>query len=260
MHHALTSVAGRKVGLWAGGSGPALLLLHSAWGDAEMSWSPVWDGLSRSFTVIAPDMPGFGASDPPAFRSLAGSASVLKALLDELAVGRAFVVGNSFGAALALEFASTYPERTTGVAAVNGTYLPFVPAAVRRFFALPAVEKRLRSFMRKMTYADQAFAKAFPHRELLPPDFLDRVRAFEERHAALVFDAFMNRERPQARPKVPASVIWGTGDRLVGRRQLDAFRTWLGDARFIPIEGAGHMPQIERPEGFIEAITLVGKG
>jgi hypothetical protein len=50
-------LSGRKVHFWKGGTGLGLLLIHSAWGDAEMSWSSVWDRLSDAFTVIAPDLP-----------------------------------------------------------------------------------------------------------------------------------------------------------------------------------------------------------
>jgi pimeloyl-ACP methyl ester carboxylesterase len=44
---------------------PVVLLLHSAFSDAAFSWSPIWEELAATHRVIAPDMPGFGASQAP---------------------------------------------------------------------------------------------------------------------------------------------------------------------------------------------------
>ena len=53
-----------KLRYWEGGPTQALavLLLHSAFSDAAFSWSPIWEELAARYRVIAPDMPGFGAS------------------------------------------------------------------------------------------------------------------------------------------------------------------------------------------------------
>jgi pimeloyl-ACP methyl ester carboxylesterase len=246
--------SGRHVHLWKGGSGPALLLLHSAWGDAEMSWSRVWSELSRSFSIIAPDMPGFGASQPPDVPSLAGIAGIMKELLDALEIDRAVVLGNSFGVAAAIEITSRYPARVSKLLAANGSYLPSLPGLMKKIISLPAVKRRFQKAMRRMTYSDDAFRKAFPDRAALPPGFFDRIRKNEELHAGIVYDAFMHQDKPQQRPDVPASIIWGGADRLVGPGQLAAFRKWLGNAPFIPIDGAGHMPQVDRPREFVDAV------
>jgi pimeloyl-ACP methyl ester carboxylesterase len=247
-------LSGRKVRVWTGGEGPSLLLLHSAWGDAEMNWSRAWDGLSRSFRVIAPDLPGFGESEPLPVPSLAQYAVVLRELLDGLQADRASVLGNSFGAAMAVEFASSFPGRVSRLIMMNGTNLPFIPGLMKKVIKLPAVKKRFQAAMRKATYSDRAFERAFPHRAALPPGFLDRIRAGEEKHAPVVFATFMNQSVPQKRPQVPATVIWGTGDRMTGSRMAAGLRKWLGDPLFIPLEGTGHLPQIERPTEFVDAV------
>ena len=46
------------------GTGPALLLLQGI-GDSSESWLPVFAALARHHTVVAPDLPGHGASDTP---------------------------------------------------------------------------------------------------------------------------------------------------------------------------------------------------
>ncbi|KAF0216943.1 MAG: 2-hydroxy-6-oxo-6-phenylhexa-2 4-dienoate [Geobacteraceae bacterium] len=251
-------LSGKRIHLWTNGTGPPLLLLHSAWGDAEMSWASVWNDLSANFTVIAPDLPGFGASEPLDEPTLAANAEVLKEVLDVQKIDRAIVVGNSFGAAVAIEFASSFPERTLRIVLVNGGYLPVLPAFIRKLISLPVVEKRFRAFIRNMNYSVKAFSKAFPNPAKLPPLFFDRIRRNEEKQAQVVFDTFMRQTKSQAPPSAPATMIWGTGDRLVTMTQAGIIRKWLGKPDFVPIEGAGHLPQVEQPAEFVEAMKKVG--
>lgn len=250
-------LSGSGLHVRTGGTGPALLLLHSAWGDAEMSWSRVWDELCRTFTVIAPDMPGFGASSPLPKPSFAEYAGVLRELLDHQRVERATVVGNSFGATVAIEFASTFPGRTRSLVLVNGGYVPAIPGFLRKLMTSRFLETRFRSIVRSATYSDRALAKAFPDPAKLPAGFFQRVQDNAEKHSRNVFNTFINQTTPQAKPSVPAAIIWGTGDRLTGTRQAEALRKWLGAPKFIAIDGAGHMPQVERPKEFVEAIRKV---
>jgi pimeloyl-ACP methyl ester carboxylesterase len=252
-------LSGKRVRVYTSGTGPALLLLHSAWGDAEMSWAPVWNGLRESFTVIAPDLPGFGASEPLEVPTLAANAAVMKELLDALKINGAMVAGNSFGAAVAIKFASSFPQHTLCVVLVNGGYLPLLPGFMRKLISLPIVEKRFRALMRKMSWSDKALAKAFPNPGKLPPQFFDRIRQNEEKQSRIVFDTFMRQTQSQMPPSVPAVMIWGTGDRLVTMRQAGIIRKWLGNPDFVPIDGAGHMPQVERPSEFVEAMKKIGQ-
>lgn len=239
--------------MWLGGAGPAVLLLHSAWGDAQMSWSAVWDDLSRSFTVVAPDMPGYGASDPAADPSLAKSAALLKDLLDNLGVDSAVVVGNSFGVALAIELASQHPENVKYLVMVNGTRIPAVPGFVKGIFRIPPIRRRFQA----MAWSDGAFARGFPKQGALPAGFIDRIRSFKDRHPRIGFDAVMSQVKPQLRPTVPMTVIWGTGDRLVSPRQMQSFRRWLGGHGYVPLANAGHMPQLEMPKEFTAALLAL---
>ena len=249
-------LSGKKVHAWIGGTGPALLMLHAAWGDAEMSWARVWHDLSRSFTIIAPDMPGFGSTEPASVPSLSANVRVMKELLDSLKVDRTVVVGNSFGAANAIEFASAFPERTLRLVAVNGTNLPVIPVFLKKLISLPVMEERFRKFMKAMSFSEKAFSKAFPNTELLPAGFLDRIRHYKEKYSRISFDSFMNQTVPQKRPSVPATIIWGVEDKLVPQYQLSKFRKWLMSPSFVAIKGAGHMPQIEKPVEFVEAVKM----
>lgn len=252
------TISGKRVHAWVGGTGPALLLIHSAWGDAALSWAPVWNELSRSFFVIAPDMPGFGASDPLDVPTLSANATILKDLLDSQGVDRAIVTGNSFGAAIAIEFASTFPERTRSLVLVNGGYAPALPAFVKKLISFPLLEKPFRRIIRNAAYSDKALAKAFPDPAQLPTGLFDQIRTNAEQKSRIVFDTVLNQKKPQTRPSVPIVMLWGTGDRLLSVNQFKTIQTWLGSVTFVAIKNAGHLPQVERPEEFVDAMRRVG--
>ncbi len=96
------------------GTGPAVLLLHqSPSSSAELL--PLMVELAARFTLIAPDLPGYGASDPfPAGRlRIESLADHLAAFLDELGIDTAAVYGLHTGASVALSLARRHRRRIT---------------------------------------------------------------------------------------------------------------------------------------------------
>ena len=88
--------AGLDVAYDRAGSGPPLVLVHGAAGDAR-EWRPQMTGLADDFTVIAWDEPGAGrSSDVPADFGLVGYATALAALVETLGAP-AHVCGLSWG-------------------------------------------------------------------------------------------------------------------------------------------------------------------
>ena len=99
------SIAHRTVG-----TGPPVLFLHGLGGSAT-AWEPQLEDLGDSFRCIAWDMPGYGDSAPIVPLTFPAIADAAVALLDELEVARADVVGLSFGGQQALHLALRSPER-----------------------------------------------------------------------------------------------------------------------------------------------------
>jgi pimeloyl-ACP methyl ester carboxylesterase len=102
------------------GTGPALCLLHGV-GNQSGSWVRQLQALGDRFRTIAWDAPGYGESDRLAAESptAADYADSLAALLDELGIARAVLVGSSLGALMAGAFAASRPERTAGLLLLN---------------------------------------------------------------------------------------------------------------------------------------------
>ena len=99
-----------------------VVLIHGV-GMNQSVWAPQIEALSTAYRVLVYDMLGHGASAlPTAAPTLDEYAAQLEALLDEMQIERAHVVGHSMGALVALEFALTHPQRTRSVAALNAVY------------------------------------------------------------------------------------------------------------------------------------------
>lgn len=104
------------------GAGEAVVLVHGV-GLARAIWGPQAEELARDYRVVCVDLPGHGGSDvPPADVTLADYARALLAVLDDLGIAAANVVGHSMGALVALEFALRHPQRTLRVAALNAVF------------------------------------------------------------------------------------------------------------------------------------------
>src|SRR5256886_8425443 len=107
-----TRLHGRRISYLTAGEGPVLLLVHGIASDSEV-WRAVLPLLARRARVIAPDLPGHGASaKAPGDYSLGSLASSLRDLLVKLGHERATLVGHSLGGGVAMQFAYMFAERT----------------------------------------------------------------------------------------------------------------------------------------------------
>jgi 2-hydroxy-6-oxonona-2,4-dienedioate hydrolase/4,5:9,10-diseco-3-hydroxy-5,9,17-trioxoandrosta-1(10),2-diene-4-oate hydrolase len=111
----IVTVAGKPMFVAEAGTGPAVVMLHGGGPGASgvSNYSRNIDALAPHFRIIVPDLPGYGRSmkgvdhDDP-FGYLA---DMTRGLLDELGIGSAHLVGNSYGGAAALRLALDTPHR-----------------------------------------------------------------------------------------------------------------------------------------------------
>ena len=106
-------VNGKSVSYLDSGEGPPLILLHS-WPTCCKIFLQAIPELSQHFRVIAPDMPGFGMSEelegPHTYETIS---KWLDQFLQELNTDKIYLLGVSYGAAIALEFTNRYPDKVS---------------------------------------------------------------------------------------------------------------------------------------------------
>ena len=99
-------------------SKPAVLLLHGSPSSVRM-FRQVIPELSKVAHVIAPDLPGFGASDALPSPSFPAFGQAIAELLDRLAVGPRYIYLHDYGAPVGLHLAMQAPERVLGLIVQN---------------------------------------------------------------------------------------------------------------------------------------------
>jgi pimeloyl-ACP methyl ester carboxylesterase len=118
---------------------PALILVHGSVVTLKM-WLPRLRGLSDTYRVIAPDLPGHGVLAHVPF-TFAAAVRMLAELIDREAQGRALVAGLSLGGYIAIEPANCHPDQVAGLVlsgcSLNfkgalGLYLKFVSGLMQR--------------------------------------------------------------------------------------------------------------------------------
>ena len=253
-------LAGVSTAVLEGGDGPPVVLLHGQGGWAGM-WLPVAADLMRRHRVVAPDLPGLGASTvpdgpPDAARVLAW----LAALVERTCPAPPAMVGASLGASIAARFAIDHPDRLSRLVLVDAGSLarsrpaPWVVLALVRFLARPS-ERTQRGFLRQVA-ADPARARALMGSDAqaygLELARTPSVRAANRR----LLRELGTRPIPSgqlAAIAVPTALIWGRQDRVMRLRIAEEASARYGWPLHV-IEDAGHFA-IERPEAFRSALA-----
>ena len=99
----------------AGGTGIPLVLVHGSWGSHH-NWDPVVSGLAEHFRVVTYDRRGHSDSERPSGQGhFSEDVADLAALIEQLGIAPAWLVGNSSGAVVTLKLAAALPDMIRGV-------------------------------------------------------------------------------------------------------------------------------------------------
>jgi haloacetate dehalogenase len=119
MDSAMATVNGIRMHYRRAGEGPPLVLLHG-WPQTSLCWHRIWDDLARDYTVIAPDLRGYGRTDKPREgfdkRTMATDVSELVRGLGFSTVG---VVGHDRGGRVAHRWALDRPGEVSRLAVLD---------------------------------------------------------------------------------------------------------------------------------------------
>jgi 3-oxoadipate enol-lactonase len=239
------------------GAGPALVLVHGHPFDRTM-WTSQLEALSGELRVIAPDLPGYGVSMPRgSTMTMRVLADAVVELLDELAVERAVVAGLSMGGLVAMELGLHHADRIEGLVLAATTAAPVTPEEARA--RRETAERLERDGM--LDHALEMAGRLFGPRARRDPDLVEPVLAmmlYAQPHGAAA--ALRGRaERPDyARLlrdlRVPALVVAGEQDAFAGPEVVAQLVDALPDAEVLRLPGVGHLPNLEAPREFDEAV------
>ncbi len=102
------------------GTGPCLVLLHGFCEDSGI-WDDFVPELSRKYSVIVPDLPGFGESAALESTTIEDMADAVCKVLQKIGASRFVAVGHSMGGYVALALAEKHPDATSGLMLFHST-------------------------------------------------------------------------------------------------------------------------------------------
>lgn len=248
--HVQTSAG--AVHLWrVAGSGPLppLLLIHG-FGSAAMHWIPMIEHLRPHVRAVwAVDLLGHGFSARPATLTADQLRVSLFEALDQVALDRAVVVGNSLGGIVALRYVNARPERAAGLLLLSPAGAPLDAEELARLQRLFTVETYLDAvrFMDNLvarpSRVRSRLAAAWVRGVLADPvlrSWLHSVAPHEEGDPDGIY---LTPEEVRSVP-VPFEVVWGAHDRVLPASTREFWRANAPGALVEP-EHVGHTPYLD---------------
>ncbi len=245
-------VAGLAVHVLQRGSGPAAVVLHHSTGPM---WTPFYDSLAQHFTVIAPDVPGYGRSERPVTaRHPSHLGELLHQCLDVMQHPQVHVIGLGLGGWLAAEMAAMNQSRFLTMTLVGAAGLKPRTGMIHD----PMMES-WTDYARQSFRDDASFIDHFGRKPA--QDLIDLWDFSREMTARVTWKPWMwSLQLPQLLRAVttPSLIVWGRHDRIVPVDCGDQYAAILANAQLQIVEQAGHVVDLEQPDrlaGLIVAFT-----
>jgi 3-oxoadipate enol-lactonase len=238
------------------GRGPPLFLFHSLLSDRG-SFDAITPKLSQSFRVIVPELPGFGRSSTVE-GGFAGIADRMAEVVKDGAGGEAAIVlGNGYGGFVALQMAVRHPAIARKFILADAGAAFSEPG--RDAFRNMAAASRARGLQ---AITDVAMRRLFaPEFQAQHPDLMrDRREAFLRTDAQVFRAACGALAELDLRPelgevKVPVLVLVGEQDEATPPPMSRELAALLPNARLKILTGCAHVPQLQAPQAFLDAIA-----
>lgn len=240
------------------GSGPAVVLLHGTGADAESNWGPLIRSLSSAYTVLAPNLPGAGAT-PPSTIGLE-----LPALADRVvatvraagAVDGFHLVGHSLGAVVAAAVAARHPGQVHSLLLHAG----WVTTAPREALMFDLWSRLLR--------ADPELLARLLVLEAMSPATLAQADTFQLDEMVAGFTSMLDTRivgqieldgRIDLAPDLHAIraatlVLASADDRIIPPTHQQALAKAIPEAQYREMPG-GHGLPFENPADFFDIVT-----
>ena len=241
-----------------------VVLLHGT-GSSLHAWDGWVEALKETRRVIRFDLPGFGLTGPSAGRiyTLDNDARVVIAMLDQLAIKRCVIGGNSLGGAVAWRTALAHPCRVEKLILVDAVGYPDHSISVPigyRLAQMPALTWLLRNTLPR-SLVKQGLHNIFGDPERVTQEMIDRAVDLNQREGnrqALV--ERLRQRRPSTLCKripeltVPTLILWGGRDRLIPPDDAKRFHRDIAGSTLVIFDDLGHAPEEEDPVRTVEAV------
>ena len=241
---------------------PAVLLVHG-YPESSHMWRPTLQALADAgWHALAPDMAGYGDSEPGESGAWERHVEALERFVGELELGPVVLVMHDWGVMIGLRWACDHPGAASALVISDGAFFsdrrwhdlanlmrtPDEGENLIRAYTREGFEGALRTISSGVS--DDALAdywKAFAddtrrlaQLELYRSGDFDKLIPYDGRVAAL---------------GLPALIVWGEQDRFSGVAMAERFNDELADSELVVLDGAGHFVWDDQPQRTAELLV-----
>jgi pimeloyl-ACP methyl ester carboxylesterase len=247
---------------------PVMLLIHGYTASTAV-WrtvAPVF--AARGFQVIAVDLVGFGFSSKPSWfdYSIQSQARVVSRFMNRLGIGKATVVGSSYGGAVASTLALDYPERVEKLVLVDSVCNDEPKKhPILRLANMPGMGALISAFLldsaRFVRYRLQNTMAAANH-HLITDERIASIRrplSARDAHRSVLMTArnwsACRIEQDAQFISQPTLIVWGENDTVIPIQDGYKLHDSILNSRLVVFKDCGHVPQEEKSENFVEVVA-----
>jgi pimeloyl-ACP methyl ester carboxylesterase len=274
-HHTV-SVNGIQMHYVIGGQGDPLVLLHG-FPQSWYEWRHIMPALAKNYTVIAPDLRGFGDSSKPV-TGYDGktTAEDIYQLTSQLGFNQILLVAHDVGSQTAYSYAAAHPNNVSKLVIMDFPFPGFLPPEFGQngpwwfaFFQVPDLPEDLLEgkerqfiawFMKGLAYNPSVFTEedidVFASHVSAPGG----MRAAFEHFSAFPIDAEQNKESAKDKITMPVLVLGGDiypalGGDLPGNFSLNSTQALASNVTGITVPLSGHWIPEEQPDFVIKLLN-----
>lgn len=247
---------------------PTLVLIHG-YTASLFVWHKVAPMLADAgFHVVAVDLIGFGYSEKPRWfdYSIQSQARIISRFMNRLGIGRATLVGSSYGGAVAMTICLDYPEFVEKLvlidAVVNDEVLNH---PILRLASIPGVGEVITPFLvdsRMMMRYRMRGTLAKANHGMITAERVSNVlrplSAADGHHSVLATSRNWRANRIEQDANLinhPTLIIWGEDDSVIGIHNGYKLHDSMLHSRFVILKNCGHVPAEEKSELVTKLVT-----
>jgi pimeloyl-ACP methyl ester carboxylesterase len=241
------------------GNGPTLVLIHGV-ASSLHTWEGWNQELSKNFTIISYDVPGFGLTGPNPSKdySVKINMEILDALLDKLDVDSCYMAGNSYGGYLTWNYALYNSKRVKKIILIDAAGYNVNREVKNPGFKL-AINPLTKGISHRITpyfLVKKSVEDVYGDKLLVTPETVQRYydimlrKGNREAFSEILINLHGGKVNPDliANVKQPTLILWGSDDRIIDPEDAYRFKDAIGNVQLIMYPGVGHIPMEEIPE------------
>jgi pimeloyl-ACP methyl ester carboxylesterase len=249
------------------GAGPPVLLLHG-WPTSSSMWRDIAPRLADEHRVVAPDLPGFGASSKPLDRTYSFKLfeRTLDALVDELELDDVGLVGHDIGGPVGAHWALSRPGRVSRLALLNTLLYPEFSPAVAEFVGTLMDPERRDAVVSPEGLAEVMRVGVSDPSQIGPEALADVLAPFENHDARQALAAAGIGLAPAGFEEIaaklpglgiPVLALYGAADRILPdvAETFARVKRDVPHAEIVPLPGVGHFLQEEAADEVAERLA-----